>query len=276
MTEYDYRLVIRPPTRIAVPRFEQIWDAREVLVRFGARDVTLRYRQTALGVVWVILQPLLGAGVFSIVFGGVAKLPSGRVPYLVFSFAGLMGWNLFSGIVSRSSSSLISNASLVSKVFFPRIIVPLAVVYSVFVDFIVAFAMMFVLIAIYGVNLGWALALLPIWILLIAVLASGIGFIASSLMVSYRDVAYVIPVAVQILLYATPIAYSYGAIPRRYHLFFDVNPLTWLIQEFRWALLDEPGPSGLYISLSVIVPVAVFILGVVFFESRERSFADVI
>jgi lipopolysaccharide transport system permease protein len=276
MTREPQRIVITPPSRISLPNPRHLWEAREVLLRFGARDVTLRYRQTALGIVWVVLQPLLGAGIFSVVFGGIAKLPSGNTPYFVFTFAGLLAWNLFSNIVSRASSSLISNSALVSKVFFPRILVPLAVVYSALVDFVVSLGMMIVLLLIYQINPGWSALLLPIWTLLAILFACGIGLIASSLMVSYRDVSYVIPVALQMLLYATPIAYSIAAVPHRYLVFFEVNPLTWMIEEFRWSLLRQAAPKPLYIVLSFVVSVAIFLLGAVLFESRERTFADVI
>jgi lipopolysaccharide transport system permease protein len=276
MSRGPQRIVITPPSRISFPNLKHLWEAREVLFRFGARDVTLRYRQTALGIVWVVLQPLLGAGIFTVVFGGIAKLPSGNTPYFVFTFAGLLAWNLFSGIVSRASASLISNSALVSKVFFPRILVPLAVVYSVLVDFAVSLGMMVVLLLIYQINPGWFALLLPIWTLLAVLLACGIGLIASSVMVTYRDVGYVIPVALQLLLYATPIAYSLSAVPQRYLVFFELNPLTWLIEEFRWSLLGQAAPKPLYIVLSFVVSLAVFLVGVVVFESRERTFADII
>ncbi len=276
MTREPQRIVITPPGKISLPNVRHLWEAREVLLRFGARDVTLRYRQTALGIVWVVLQPLLGAGIFSLVFGGIAKLPTGGTPYFVFTFAGLLAWNLFSGIISRASSSLISNSALVSKVFFPRILVPLAVVYSVLVDFVVSLGMMVILLLIYGINPGWSALLLPVWTFLAILLACGIGLTASSLMVNYRDIAYVIPVALQMLLYATPIAYSLDAVPQKYLVFFELNPLTWVIEEFRWSLLGQPAPRALYIILSFVVSVAVFLVGVLVFESRERTFADVI
>ena len=177
------RIVINPPGRISLPKLGQLWEAREVLYRFGARDITLRYRQTALGVVWVVLQPLLTAGVFTLVFGRVAKLPSGGVPYFIFSFAGLLAWNIFSGIVTRSSNSLVSNASLVSKVYFPRILVPLASAYSVLVDFLVSLALLVALLVAYGINPGWAVVLSPIWVVMVVLLSSGCGLISSSLMV---------------------------------------------------------------------------------------------
>jgi lipopolysaccharide transport system permease protein len=270
------RIVITPPGRISLPKLGQLWEAREVLYRFGARDITLRYRQTALGVVWVVLQPLLTAGVFTLVFGRVAKLPSGGVPYFIFSFAGLLAWNIFSGIVTRSSNSLVSNASLVSKVYFPRILVPLASAYSVLVDFLVSLALLVALLVAYGINPGWAVVLSPIWVVMVVLLSSGCGLISSSLMVRYRDVQYVVPFLLQFLLYASPVAYSVSAVPAKYRLFYDANPLSWILQEFRWSFLHQPAPPNWQIALSIVLPISVFLGGTFIFEQMERGFADVI
>ena len=201
-------IVITPPGRFSLPKVCQLWEAREVLYRFGARDVTLRYRQTLLGVVWVVLQPLLTALVFALVFGRVAHLTTGGVAALVFVFTGLLAWNLFNGIISRAPSSLVSNRDLVSKVFFPRMLVPLATAYSSIVDFLVSTAFLVVLLIIYGINPGMAVVLVPVWTLMVILMASGIGLVASALTVRYRDVAYFVPFLLQFLLYASPIAYS--------------------------------------------------------------------
>src|SRR5665213_1843010 len=168
-------IVITPPRRFSLPRIADLWEAREVLYRFGARDVTLRYRQTALGVVWVVLQPLLTALIFVLVFGKVAHLSFGGAPPMVFIFTGLLAWNLFSGIIPRAQGSLIANRDLVSKVFFPRMLVPLAVVYSCLVDFVVQLVFLVVLLVAFGINPGWAILLSPVWTALVILLASGIG-----------------------------------------------------------------------------------------------------
>lgn len=269
-------IVITPPRRFAVPNLLHLWDAREVLFRFGIRDVTLRYRQTALGVVWVLLQPLLTAGVFTVVFGQVAKLPTGGVPYFLFSFAGMLAWNLFSGIVSRSTTSLVSNSALVSKVFFPRILVPLSTAYSALVDFAVSFALLVVLLFAYGVSPGWYVFLLPVWVALVVMIACGLGFVLSALMVRYRDVQYVVPFLLQLGLYASPIAYAASAIPKKYRLLYDCNPLTWILQEFRWSSLGQSAPPAWQIAGSFAVALAVLAGGALIFEKFERGFADVI
>lgn len=269
-------IVITPPGRIALPNLTHLWEAREVLLRFGARDVTLRYRQTALGVVWVILQPLLTAGIFTVVFGQVAKLPTGGVPYFLFSFSGMLAWTVFSAIVSRATGSLVSNAALVSKVFFPRILVPLSTAYSVLVDFGVSFVFLVVLLVGYGVSPGWPVLLLPIWVTLLVMMASGLGFVLSALMVRYRDVQYVVPFILQLGLYASPIAYASSAVPHKYQFLYDCNPMSWILQEFRWSTLGQDAPPVWQIVGSVVVAVLVLLIGTLVFERFERGFADII
>ena len=270
------RIVISPPGRFTLPRFRELWEAREVFWRFGIRDITLRYRQTALGIIWVILQPLLAAGIFSVVFGTIADLPSGDVPYFIFSFAGMLAWNVFNNVVGRSSTSLVANQALVSKVFFPRMLVPLSTLMSVLVDFAVAFGLFVVLLFVYQVNPGWPILLLPLWLALLVMLALGIGLICAALMVKYRDIAYVVPVALSILLYATPIAYSLTAVPENLLPLFNLNPLTWAMQEFRWSLLGQAAPELWQVFASLAVSFGVLLIGALVFQQHERRFADLI
>jgi lipopolysaccharide transport system permease protein len=253
-------IVITPPGRFSIPNVKHLWEAREVLFRFGARDVTLRYRQTLLGVVWVVLQPLLTAAVFT----------------LVLVFSGLLAYNMFSDMITRASGSLVSNRDLVSKVFFPRMLVPLATGCSSFVDFVVSSAFMGVLLVIYGRSPGAAIVLLPVWTVMLMLFASGIGLVAGALQVRYRDVAYVVPFLLQFFMFASPVAYSTTAIPSKYQLIYDLNPLTWILNEFRWSFLDLAAPPMWEIVLSIVVPILVFVGGAVIFEQMERGFADVI
>jgi lipopolysaccharide transport system permease protein len=269
-------IVINPPGRFQLPSLSQLWEAREVFTRFGIRDITLRYRQTALGVIWVVLQPLLSAGVFTLVFGKVAKLSSGGVPYFVFSFTGMLAWNVFNGVVSRASGALVSNAALVSKVFFPRILVPLSTAYSVMVDFAVSFVLMIILLISFRINPGWAVVLTPVWLLGVLLISSGLGVITSALTVKFRDVQYVVPFLLQVFLYASPIAYALSSVPQRYRIYYNLNPLTWLLQDFRWSLLHQVRPPTWHIAGSIAVPFAVFIVCALVFEQMERGFADII
>jgi lipopolysaccharide transport system permease protein len=275
-TEEPY-LIIRPASRWAAVNILEIWHFRDLLLTLAGRDVKLRYRQTALGAAWVILQPLIAAGIFSLVFGQVAKLPSDGLPYFLFSYAGLLGWNAFNTTLTKSSSCLIQNSQLISKVFFPRLLLPLSTLFSTLIDFGVALGMMAVLLVVYGVTPRFGpLLLLPLWLLLTLLLAVGIGLFSSALMVTYRDVQYVMPVLTQFLLYASPVAYSVTAVPKHLHLFYALNPLSGLIEAFRWSLLGTGALTSGQVAYSAIVAIAVFTFGAFSFRAMEERFADVI
>ena len=232
-------IVITPPGKFNLPRWRELWEARDVLYQFGYRDILLRYRQTAVGVVWVLLQPLASAGIFSIIFGNIAQLPSDGVPYFLFTYVSMLAWTLFSGVVGRASGSLVSNQALVAKVFFPRMLVPL-------------------------------------WMLLILLLGLGIGMAASAIMVQYRDVAYVLPWLLQVGLYATPVAYALSAVPSHLQWLFLANPMSWLLEAFRFSLVGTAPPPGWQIASAVLISLGVFVGGALVFQSRERAFADLI
>lgn len=269
-------IVITPPGRLNLPRWAELWQARDVLVQFGYRDILLRYRQTAVGVVWVLLQPLAAAGIFSIIFGSVAQLPSDGVPYFLFSYVSMLAWNLFSGVLGRASSSLVANQALVAKVFFPRMLVPMSTTLSVLLDFAVALALGGVLLVVYGVNPGWAILLLPVWVALLLLLGLGLGLAASAIMVQYRDVGYVLPWLVQIGLYASPVAYALSAVPSHLQWLFLANPLSWLLEAFRFSLLGTAAPPWWQIVGAVLVSLGALGWGMLVFQGRERAFADLI
>ena len=270
-------LLIQPTSGWQAINLRELWQFRDLLTSLAQRDVKLRYRQTALGVVWVILQPLIAAGIFSFVFGKVAKLPPPQgIPYLVFSYAGLLAWNAFSSTLTKSSACLLQNSNLVSKVYFPRLALPLSTVFSTLIDFGVALGMMVVLMVIFHVVPGLALLLLPVWLFLLILLAVGVGLYTSALMVSYRDVQYVLPVVTQFLLYASPVAYTASRVPAKYRIFFEINPLTGLLEAFRWSLLGTVHPAWGAVAYSVAAAGIVFILGAFSFKKMERKFADVI
>ena len=270
------RTVITPPGRFNLPAWREVWDAREVALRFGQRDVILRYRQTAVGVIWVLLQPLVSAGIFSIIFGQVASLPSDGVPYFLFSYSGLLAWNLFSGLVGRSSGSLVANQALVAKVFFPRMLVPISTVMSVLLDFAVAFVLGVVMIFVYGVNPGWGVMLVPVWALLLAMLGLGIGLASAAWMVKYRDIAYVVPWLLQVGLFATPVAYSINAVPAGFRWLVYANPIAWLVELFRSSMLGTVATQVWMAPAAAVVSVAVLFTGIVAFQSHDREFADLI
>jgi lipopolysaccharide transport system permease protein len=254
----------------------ETWQARDLLYTFADRDIRLRYRQTALGIVWVVLQPLIAAGIFAFVFGTVAHLSSEGKPYLVFTFAALTGWNLFSGILSRASACLVANAHLVSRVFFPRLILPLSVIPAALLDFAVSLGMFAVLLVVYRMPPTVAMLTLPFWLLLLGAGAFGAGLVAAALMVRYRDVQYVLPVAVQLLLYASPVAYAAARVPERWHTLYYLNPLVAGIEGLRWSMLGTEVPSAGAVLWSALMAALAVIVGIVVFRRMERGFADVI
>ena len=254
----------------------EIWNFRDLLVTLANRDLKIRYKQTALGVIWVVLQPLLAAGVFSFVFGVVAGLPSNGTPYLVFSFAGLLGWNFFSNVLSKVSSCLVGNAQLISKVFFPRLVLPLSGLGSCFVDFAVGLTLMALMLVVYQIVPSGTLLLFPVSLLILTALATGVGLWAAALMVSYRDVAYILPVLMNILLYASPVAYSVAAVPARLRWVYLLNPLTPPLEAMRAGLLGLPFTEAKELAISGVVAVTLLIVGLYAFKHMERRFADVI
>lgn len=269
-------LTIRPARGWVALNLRELWEFRDLLFALAARDVKLRYKQTALGVVWVVLQPLLTAGVLSFVFGNVVHMPSDGIPYFIFSYAGLMGWNLFSAVLTKAGGSLVGNAHLISKVFFPRLILPLSSLPSALVDFTVAAGMMGVLMLIYHVTPGWGLLLLPVWLFLLLIISTGLGLFATSLMVSYRDVGYVLPVALQILFYATPIAYAASGVPARLRFWFDLNPLSALFEAIRWSVFGTGSLNVERVLIATVIAAGVITAGMFAFKKMEQRFADVI
>ena len=276
MTKTRPHLVIQPARGWVAINARELWQFRDLLSGLANRDLKLRYKQTALGVIWVVLQPLMAAGVFSFVFGSVAKLPSDGLPYFLFSYAGLLGWNVFNNTATKVGASLTGNAQLISKVYFPRLILPLSAVPSVLVDFAAAAAMMAVAMAVYHVAPTAMVLLLPLWGGMLLLLSLGLGLMTTSLAVSYRDVQYILPVFLQILLYASPIAYSLAAVPVRLRTVYNLNPLSAPLEAFRASLLGTAMPGAGSLVYSAGVSILLFLAGVYAFKRMERKFADVI
>jgi lipopolysaccharide transport system permease protein len=270
-------LTIKPRRSWLPTSPRELWGFRELMIRFAARDITLRYRQAVLGVVWVVLVPLLGAGVLSFVFGSVANLdaPPG-IPYFVFTLSGMVAWTAFSLVAIRASASLLANAGLVGKVYFPRLLLPISTVLSTLVDVGVSLALLVVLLLTSGVRPGLGVITFPIWFLAVLALALGIGLGAGALMVPYRDVQYILPVGIQFLLFASPVAYTLASVPARAQTLYELNPLTGLLEGTRWALIGTPRPSLGLTAYSLGVSVLVLVVGTMVFSRMERQFADVI
>lgn len=224
----------------------------------------------------MVLQPLLGAGIFALVFGQMSDFPSDGVPYFVLSFAGTLAWSLFAGTFGQSSGSLVGNQALVSKVYFPRMLVPRSSTVPVLLDFLAALAVRGVLLMIGGVVAGPAPVMLPLWVAAMLLIANGLGLAFSANMVTDRDVACVIPFLIQMLLCATPVAYTLNAVLDNLRWLFELNPLTWILEGFRWSLLDLASPPLWQITGAPAVGVLTFVAGSLVFEQLERGFADVI
>ena len=275
-------LVIRPPVGWAALDLRELWLFRDLLFTLAGRDLKLRYRQTALGVAWVVLQPLLLSGVFTIIFSVIARLSTDGIPGFVFSFAGMMGWTVFSTMISKGGTSLVGNAHLVSKVYFPRLALPLSIVFSTLVDFAIMLAIMAVLMAWYRIVPGIEVLLLPLWIFLFLALGTGLGLIAGALTVSYRDVQYVLPVLVSFLQLASPIAYATTTpkpLPAWLFPWYMLNPLAGLLEASRWSLLSHGGTLVVhwgYVEYAAAMSIAVLVVGMALFKRMERRFADVI
>lgn len=255
---------------------KELFHYRWVFFMLVLRDIKLRYRQTALGIGWVILQPLLTALLFTVVFGLVIRLPSDGVPYVVFAFCGLIPWIVFSQSLQRANMSLIGESTLITKVYFPRIFIPLAATFGVIIDYLICLVLAAVLIAIYGLPFTWNLLFLPVCTLILFVFSTGINLFFSSVSVYYRDFKHIVPFLVQLWMYASPLLYSVNMIPERYRFIYNLNPIAGIIEAFRWTLLGlDPFPIYSF-NISVIVSVMLIILGTIVFRKIEHFFADII
>jgi lipopolysaccharide transport system permease protein len=270
------RVVIEPATGWTTIDLREIWRYSELLYFLTWRDIKVRYKQTVIGAAWAVLQPFLTMVVFSIIFGRLMNVSSGAVPYPVFSFTALLPWTFFSTAISRSGTSLVLSANLISRVYFPRLIVPLAAVLGATVDFAIAFVILLGMLLFYGIVPGIAILALPFFIVVAILTAFGVGFWLSALNVKYRDVAYVIPFLTQFWLFVTPVVYSSSIVPQQWRLLYGLNPLAGVIEGFRWALLGQgSAPSGL-IAISLVTVVALLVTGLVYFHHVENEFADVV
>jgi lipopolysaccharide transport system permease protein len=268
---------IRPDTAWSMLDLRELWQFCDLLRSLAMRDVKLRYRQTALGIIWVLFQPLLAAGIFAVVFGVITKTPTFGVPHFVFAYGGMLMWNAFSGTLSKASTSLVGNAQLVSKVYFPRMILPLSTAMSTVIDFLISLALLFVLMPLFGVRSGVAIFTLPIWFALAVMLGLGLGLMAAALTVTYRDVQYIIPVLLPFLLYASPVGYTINVVPHNLRIWWHLNPMTAFLEASRWALFVKEGhPSVLAVCYSIVATIVIFLTGASVFVRMERKFADVI
>jgi len=255
--------------------FRDLWRYRELFIFLAWRDILVRYKQTVFGVLWAVLRPFLTMVVFTIVFGKIAKLPSGGVPYPILVYAAMLPWQFFSSAFSEASNSLIGNSNLLTKIYFPRIIMPTSTVIVALVDFFIALGILAVLMVFYRYAPSWNILTLPVFILLAFLTAMGAGLYITALNVKYRDFRYVVPFIVQFGLYISPVGFSSDVVSEKWRLLYALNPMVGVIDGFRWAILGQPLHILSFV-ISVGVSIGFFILGLWYFRKTEKTFADVI
>ena len=256
-------------------KLSELWTYRELLYFLVWRDVKVRYKQTAIGIGWTILQPLTTMVIFTMIFGKLAKIPSEGLPYTVFVYTALLPWNLFAGALNRCTVSLVGNANLITKVYFPRLIVPASAVISGIIDFAIAFVFLLGMMLWFNIVPTWEAIALPIFLLLTLITALAVGLWLSALNVRYRDVGHAIPFLIQIWMFLSPVAYPVSLVPEKWRLLYSLNPMAGVIEGFRWALVGKESPAFELIAISTGIVVALLLGGLVYFKRMERTFADV-
>ena len=269
--------IIIEPNRIERQYWRDLWTYRELFYFLAWRDILVRYKQTTIGIAWAILRPFFTMIVFSIVFGKLAKMPSGNIPYPILVFSAMLPWQFFSSAFSGCSNSMIGNAHLISKVYFPRLAIPFSTIMVCFVDFFISLSMLFALMVWYNFWPSWRLLFLPLFILLTVSTALGAGLWISALNVKYRDFSHVVPFIVQMGLYISPVGFSSDVIPMQYRLLYSINPMVGVIDGFRWVLLGKQTTiywPGLLLSITIVILIS--ICSLYYFRQTERTFADII
>jgi homopolymeric O-antigen transport system permease protein len=267
---------IEPSTRWPALGLRELWEYRELLYFLTWRDIKVRYKQTALGAAWAVIQPFFLMVVFSLFFGRLAGVPSDGVPYPIFSFCGLLPWQLFANSLTQSSNSLVGSQNLITKVYFPRLVVPISAVLAGLVDFAIAFVILLAMLFFYGIVPGWQIVALPGLIVLAVMTALSVGLWLSALNVQYRDVRYTINFLVQFWLFATPVAYPSSIVPEKWRVVYGLNPMVGVVDGFRWALLGRPESPGLLLAVSSVVVLLLLAGGLYYFRRMEQQFADIV
>lgn len=269
--------VIKPKKGLAAINFKELWEYKQLFWFLALRDVMIRYKQALLGIAWAVIEPVMIMIIFTVIFGKVAKLPSDNIPYPLLTFAAILPWNLFSKTLGQSGNSLISNAAMISKVYFPRLILPVGAIIAGCIDFGISFGIFIILMVWYGIVPGVAIFLLPFFFLLAVTTSLGVGLWLSALNVMYRDVKHMLPFILRLGLYVSPVGFSSSVIPEKYQLLYSLNPMVGVIDGFRWCLLGSNVAfywPGLW--LSVGFSICLVVSGALYFRKTERIFADVI
>jgi lipopolysaccharide transport system permease protein len=269
-------IVIRPPAGWGTLGLRELREYRELLYFLTKRELQIRYKQSFFGVSWAILQPVTLAFIFTIFFGVLANVPSEGVPYPVFALSALAPWLFVSQTVAQSALSLVGDANLLSKVYFPRLVIPLAKAFSLLVDLVISLSVVVVISLLYGVPPGVEIVFLPLFLLLGLIVGSGLGILLAALNVKYRDVAMAVPLFMQVWLFATPVIYPSSLVSDNWKYVLALNPMTSVVEGSRWALIGAPAPDPLTVLISAAVAVVVFVAGLVYFKRTELFFADVV
>jgi lipopolysaccharide transport system permease protein len=267
---------ITPPTRWWAVPFAELWDFRELVYFFVWRDIKIRYKQTAIGAAWAVLQPFLTMLVFSLFFGRLAHIPSEGLPYPIFYYSALLPWMYFSAALQNTTNTIVDNQRLITKVYFPRLSLPLSSVCSGLVDFGISFLMFVVLMIYYGIRPGVAILWLPVFLLLAVLTALGVGLWLAALNAIYRDVRYVLPFLVQFWMFASPVAYPTSLVPAKWRWLYGLNPMAGVIDGFRWTLTGRGQAPGRLLFVSLGVVIVVLVSGVAYFQKMETIVADVV
>jgi len=254
----------------------EFWHYRELFFFFVWRDIKIRYKQTTLGALWAILQPFLTMIVFTLLFGKLAKMPSDDIPYPLFSYSALLPWTFFATALSFSGNSLVSNANLIRKVYFPRVALPASATLACLADFVIASVVLLGMMIYYRVSPTWSLLWWPVIMIPLVLLATGVGMILSSLNVKYRDIKYTIPFTIQMWLFLTPVIYPTSIIPEQFRWLIALNPVTGIIEAFRGCLIPGRAIDWQALGISLVLTVIIFVIGIVYFRKTEREFADII
>ena len=267
---------IRPATRWAPLQLGELWAYRELLYFFVWRDLKVRYKQTALGAAWAIVQPFVTMVVFSVFFGQLVGVPSGDVPYPIFSYSALVPWMYFSNALARASTSLVDQERVITKIYFPRLLIPMSAVVGGLVDLAIALGVLFGMMLYYGIVPTASVLWLPLFVLLAVATALGVGLWLSALSVRYRDVRYVIAFLVQFWLFATPVAYPSSLVPERWRVLYGLNPMVGVIEGFRWALLGQVESPGPLLAASIVSVLVVLASGLFYFQRIEQNMVDIV
>jgi lipopolysaccharide transport system permease protein len=275
MKEIIPSFTIRPTKGLVSLNLREIWEYRDLLSILIWRDIKVRYKQTAIGIAWVVIQPLLAMAIFTLFFGKLAKIPSEGIPYPIFAYAALLPWQFFSKALTEASTSLVVNERVITKVYFPRLLVPMAVVLAGLIDFAIAFTILVGMMIYYGIAPSWGIIAAPLFLFLALITALGVSFWLSALDVEYRDVRYTLPFLTQLWLFASPVVYPSNLVPEAWRSLYGLNPMVGVVEGFRWALLGSsllPELRMLLVSIGAVV--VLFISGLFYFRRMERTMAD--